>query len=48
MRDEVDFLPVHMQKSNSIALRVQKEAFPKHPKEQVCNIVSISQEKHEG
>ena len=49
MRDEVDFLPADKHKSflqvDFIFLGVRSQAYPKYPKQQVCNIFAISQVK---
>ena len=52
MGDEVDFLPADKHKrflqDDIITLGVCCQACPKHPKQQVCNIFGISEEKHKG
>ena len=50
--NEVDFLPADKQKTflqvYSITVGVHSQACPKFPKQQVCNIFTISQGKREA
>ena len=52
MGDEVDFLPANKHGSflqdGSFTFDVHSQAWPKYPVQQVCNILAISQGKHEG
>ena len=52
MGDEVDFLPADKHESflqvDSITLDVFYQTCPRYPKEQVCNILPVSQRKREG
>ena len=52
MGDEVDFLPANKHGSflqdDSFTFDVHSQAWPKYPVQQVCNILAISQGKHEG
>ena len=52
MENEIEFLPAakheSFQQDDSITLGVRSQAWPKYPKQQVCNIFAISQRKREG
>ena len=52
MNYEIDFLPAdkhkHYSQIDSITLGVDGQACPKHPKQQLYNILPISQGKRKG
>ena len=51
MRGEVDFFPTDKQKGfledDNVTLGLHRQAFPRYPNKQVCNIFAIFQGKHE-